>query len=85
MIKFDYEKESDILEIKFSEAPIKESEYIKDTGIIVDYDEDGNIAGIEITSFSKRTKKEVLLNYIWILTLILILFSIKNNDWKGTF
>ena len=58
MIKINYDKEGDILEIKFSEKNIKESEYIKESGIIIDYDEKGKIVGVEITSFSKRVGME---------------------------
>jgi len=58
MIKISYDSEGDILEIKFSELPVKESEYIKESGIILDYDEKGKIVGVEITSFSKRVEKE---------------------------
>jgi uncharacterized protein YuzE len=58
MIKITYDKEGDILEIRFSEAKAKESEYIKEVGIVIDYDEDNNIIGVEILSFSKKVSKE---------------------------
>jgi len=64
MIKISYDSEGDILEIKFSECPIKESEYIKENGIIVDYDEKGKIIGVEITSFSKRVGKKELVGVL---------------------
>lgn len=57
MIKLSYDKEGDLLEIKFSEESIAESEYIEDSGIVIDYDQHENMVGIEVMSFSKRTKQ----------------------------
>ena len=57
MIQFSYDKEGDILEIKFSDKKIAESEYIKESGIVVDYDIEHNIVALEIISFSKRVRK----------------------------
>lgn len=54
MIKIDYDKKGDILEIKFNDESIVDSEYIEENGIVVDYNQKGKIVGIEITSFSKR-------------------------------
>jgi uncharacterized protein YuzE len=54
MFKVDYDKEGDIFEIVFADREVDESEYIDETGIIVDYDSSKNIVGIQITSFSKR-------------------------------
>ncbi len=51
-----YNKEADALYIKFSEAPVHESEEDK-PGIILDYDESGNIVGIEVLEASKKTKQ----------------------------
>jgi uncharacterized protein YuzE len=42
------------LEIVFAQREIEESEYVDESGIIVDYDKSGNILGIQITSFSMR-------------------------------
>jgi len=58
MIKVSYDKEGDVLEIRFSEKQVKESEYMKKTGFVVDYDEDGSIAALEILSFSKRVSRD---------------------------
>lgn len=58
MIKIKYDREGDILEIKFTEERIEESEYIKESGIVIDYDKGNKIVGIEILSFSKRTHQE---------------------------
>jgi uncharacterized protein YuzE len=57
MLKISYDKEGDILEIKFSDEAIKDSSYIDENGIIVDYDNNNTIVAIEITSFSKRVGK----------------------------
>jgi uncharacterized protein YuzE len=58
MLKLNYDKEGDILEIKFSENPIKDSEYIEESGLVVDYDKDDKIVAIEVISFSKKVHKE---------------------------
>ena len=58
MISFEYDKDGDIFEIKFSNNKIKNSEYIKDSGIVVDYDKDNMIVSLEVTSFSKRVGRE---------------------------
>ncbi|MHB1647005.1 MAG: DUF2283 domain-containing protein [Candidatus Acididesulfobacter diazotrophicus] len=57
MLKIDYDKDGDILEIRFSDSPIKDSEYINESGLVIDYDKDGKIAAVEVISFSKRVAK----------------------------
>ncbi len=52
VIKFD--KESDTIYIRFSDAKVFESDEEK-PGIILDYDELGNIIGIELLNASKKT------------------------------
>ena len=37
MIKISYDEEGDILEIKFSESSISSSEYIEESGLVIDY------------------------------------------------
>jgi len=64
MIKISYDKEGDVLEIRFSEKQVKESGYMKKTGFVVDYDEDGSIAALEILSFSKRVSRDELLEAV---------------------
>jgi uncharacterized protein YuzE len=54
MIKISYDKEGDVMEIRFSEEAICESEYVEESGLVVDYDKEGNIVAIEVVSFSKR-------------------------------
>lgn len=60
MIKISYDKEGDVLEIRFSENEINESEYVKESGLVMDYDKVNNIVAVEIISFSKRVGKEQL-------------------------
>lgn len=48
-----YDSEVDILRIHWSDAPIDESDEDK-PGIILDYDKEGNIVGIEILNASQR-------------------------------
>jgi len=64
MIKISYDGEGDILEIKFSEGLIGSSEYIKESGLVIDYGRTGNIVAIEITSFSKRVGRDELVKAI---------------------
>ncbi len=58
MIKIDYDKEGDILEIKFSDNAIKDSEYIDESGLVIDYDNNDKIVAVEVISFSKRVSKD---------------------------
>ncbi|MCD6506830.1 DUF2283 domain-containing protein [Candidatus Poribacteria bacterium] len=58
MIKISYDKEGDVLEIKFSDDPASDSEYVEESGLVIDYDNSGNIVALEIISFSKRVKRE---------------------------
>jgi len=48
-----YNKEVDIVYIQFSENKVSESDEDK-PGIILDYDDEGNIVGIEILDASKK-------------------------------
>jgi uncharacterized protein YuzE len=48
-----YDKEVDVVYIQFSEKKVSESDEDK-PGIILDYDDEGNIVGIEVLEASKR-------------------------------
>ena len=48
-----YDPEADALYIKIRDGKVADSEEISD-GVIIDYDEDGNIIGIEVVEFSKK-------------------------------
>lgn len=52
-LSFKYDKVSDALYIKLKEGKIWESEEIS-PGVIVDYNDKGEVMGIEILWFSKR-------------------------------
>ena len=52
-MKVKYDAEADVMRIIFSEAEISESDEEK-PGIILDYDNKGNIVGIEILNASKK-------------------------------
>jgi uncharacterized protein YuzE len=60
MIRINYDKIGDVLEIRFSDEKIIESEYLEESGIVLDYDSNQNIVAIEIISFSKRVSKNEL-------------------------
>ena len=61
-MKVKYDKAVDVLYISLSEKKIKESDESK-PGIIIDYDKDGAIAGIEILDASKRIKNPSRVEY----------------------
>jgi uncharacterized protein YuzE len=50
---------NDALYFRLDESAIVESEEIK-PGVILDYDADGNVVGIEILALSKRVPVEML-------------------------
>ena len=51
-VKIKYDPQVNILRIRFGDVPIEESEQVE-PGIIVDYDEAGNIVGLEILDASE--------------------------------
>ncbi len=59
-IKFD--KEADAIYLRLSDADVAESDEEK-PGIIIDYDKDGNIVGIELLEASKKTGNPASLVY----------------------
>jgi len=52
-MKITYDSEVDVLHVLFSNAPIEESDEDK-PGVILDYDKDGNVVGVEILDAQKR-------------------------------
>jgi len=52
-MKISYDPEVDVLRILFSSQDIEESDEDK-PGVIIDYDKEGNIVGIEVLEASKR-------------------------------
>ena len=61
-MKITYDPEVDILRIILSDVPIEDSDEEK-PGVILDYDEDGNIIGLEILEASKRIDNPRSLEY----------------------
>ncbi|MEM1556711.1 MAG: DUF2283 domain-containing protein [Candidatus Bathyarchaeia archaeon] len=51
--RIKYEPDADALYVWIREGRVVDSDEVSD-GVIVDYDEDGNVLGIEILEFSKR-------------------------------
>jgi uncharacterized protein YuzE len=63
-MKIKYYKETDSLYIDLSSKPSKESKEISE-GIVLDYDADGNLVGIDIDNASRKIDlKEVILSKI---------------------
>lgn len=62
-MKIKYDKETDILYIQFSDAPIAESDEEKQ-GLILDYDAQANIVGIELLEASKKLVDPQSIEYI---------------------
>ena len=63
-MKLNYYKDTDSLYIDLSSKPSADSREIS-AGIVVDYDADGNIAGIDIDNASRKVDlKEVSLSKI---------------------
>ncbi len=52
-MKLDYDQASDILSMLFSSSPVEESDEVK-PGVILDYDAEGNVVGLEILDASRR-------------------------------
>ena len=61
-MKIIYDQEVDILRIILSNAGIEESDEDK-PGIVIDYDEHGNIVGLEILDASSRITDPKTLEY----------------------
>jgi len=61
-MKVTYDAEVDILRIILSDAEIEESDEDK-PGVILDYDKDGNIVGLEVLNASTRTTNPRAVEY----------------------
>ncbi len=62
-MKVRYDPQVDVLRILFSSAPIEESDEDK-PGLILDYDKDGNVVGLEILDASRRVENPRSLEYV---------------------
>jgi uncharacterized protein YuzE len=54
-MKVTYDPEVDVLRIIFRNAPIEESDEDK-PGVILDYDAEGNLVGLEVLNASRRVE-----------------------------
>jgi uncharacterized protein YuzE len=61
-VKVTYDPEVDVLRILFTSAAIEESDEEK-PGIILDYDRDGNIVGMEVLDASQRVENPRSVEY----------------------
>ena len=61
-MKINYDPEVDVMRIIFSSATIEESDEEK-PGVILDFDKDGNVAGMEILDASKRMENPRTVEY----------------------
>ena len=52
-MKVIYDSEVDVLRVLFRDTPIEESDEDK-PGVILDYDKDGNLVGLEVLNASQR-------------------------------
>lgn len=56
-MKFNYHKKEDALYLRFNDASISESDEVRE-GIILDYDRNGKIVGMEVLDVAKRFPRE---------------------------
>lgn len=61
-MKVIYDQQVDVLRILLSDSPIHESDEEK-PGVIIDYDRDGNLVGLEVLDASKRIENPRSLDY----------------------
>jgi uncharacterized protein YuzE len=61
-MKVTYDSGVDVLRILFRDMPVEESDEDK-PGVILDYDKDGNIVGLEILNASQRIENPRGIDY----------------------
>lgn len=61
-MKVVYDSEVDVLSVLLSDAPVVESDQDK-PGVILDYDGEGNVVGLEILNASKRMPNPMSVEY----------------------
>ena len=63
-MKITYDPEDDVLRILFRDAPVEESDEDK-PGVIIDYDKDGNMVGMEVLNASQRIENPRGVDYVF--------------------
>jgi len=61
-MKVTYDRQTDTLTVIFTETPVAESDEDK-PGIILDYDESGNLVSLEILDASRRVMSPTRIEY----------------------
>ena len=61
-MKIVYDQQVDVLRVVFSGAQVDESDEDK-PGLVLDYDRDGSIVGLEVLDASKRVENPRALDY----------------------
>ena len=61
-MKITYDPDVDVLQIIFSSVPVAESDEDK-PGVVLDYDKDGNVVGMEILDASTRIENPRSVEY----------------------
>ncbi|MCR4318601.1 MAG: DUF2283 domain-containing protein [Planctomycetes bacterium] len=61
-MKVIYDPDVDVLRILFRDTQVEESDEDK-PGVILDYDKDGNIVGMEVLNASKRVENPRAVDY----------------------
>jgi uncharacterized protein YuzE len=62
-MKVVYDPDKDILQIVFMETTIEETAQIA-PGLVLDYDEDGNVIGVEIRKASTKLDSPYAISYL---------------------
>lgn len=62
-MKVNYDSEVDVLRIILKDTPIEESDEEK-PGVVLDYDKDGNIVGLEVLDASLRVENPKAVEYV---------------------
>ncbi len=62
-MKVVYDQDVDVLRILFNNSPVEESDEDK-PGVVLDYDSEGNIVGIEVLDASKRMENPRVVDYV---------------------
>ena len=62
-MKIVYDQDVDVLRVMFSESAIEESDEDK-PGVVLDYDADGNIVGLEVMDASERVENPRALDFL---------------------